>query len=545
VYHVNLFEKLLVPALSKLSNLIPDAGIWMNTQRPEWNDANNALAGGGVSVVTLCYLRRYLLFLADRLETVAGANFRVSHEVADWFDRVDSTLEIAQGLLSRGAFDAQDRKRLMDALGGAFSTYRGAVYHRGFSGKAELSVRRVADLCRVALRFIDQSIATNRRQDGLFHTYNLLEFATDGSSVEVVPLQEMLEGQVAVLSSGTLDPEQALEVLQALYDSALYRPSQRSFMLYPERDLPGFLEKNVVDEVRVGAIGLLVDLVAARDRSLLVRDADGIHRFQGDLRSADDLAQTLDSLGKDQRWAAAVERDRTAVLDLFEDVFQHRSYTGRSGVMYGYEGLGCIYWHMIAKLLLAVQENVLRARQEGSPESVQQSLARMYFRVRSGIGYEKSVTEYGAFPTDPYSHTPPEGGAKQPGMTGQVKEEILTRIGELGVHVENGSVRFAPELLRPFEFLEQPETYSYVDVTGTARSIPLSAGSLAFTFCQVPVVYERVEGTPRIHIEFSDGSSHQSQGSVLDAKLSAMLFTRSGAIDRIQVGVSRGDISAI
>ena len=53
VYHVNLAEKLLVPLLSKLSNLVPDGGIWMNTQRPEWNDANNALVGQGLSMVTL------------------------------------------------------------------------------------------------------------------------------------------------------------------------------------------------------------------------------------------------------------------------------------------------------------------------------------------------------------------------------------------------------------------------------------------------------------------------------------------------------------
>jgi len=45
VCHVNLLEKLLVPFLSKLSNLVPDGGIWLNTQRPEWNDANNALVG--------------------------------------------------------------------------------------------------------------------------------------------------------------------------------------------------------------------------------------------------------------------------------------------------------------------------------------------------------------------------------------------------------------------------------------------------------------------------------------------------------------------
>ena len=45
VVTVDLLEKLLVPALAKLSNFVPDGGIWLNTQRPEWNDANNALGG--------------------------------------------------------------------------------------------------------------------------------------------------------------------------------------------------------------------------------------------------------------------------------------------------------------------------------------------------------------------------------------------------------------------------------------------------------------------------------------------------------------------
>ena len=42
-----------MPLLVKLTNLVPDSGIWLNTQRPEWNDANNALAGWGLSLVTL------------------------------------------------------------------------------------------------------------------------------------------------------------------------------------------------------------------------------------------------------------------------------------------------------------------------------------------------------------------------------------------------------------------------------------------------------------------------------------------------------------
>ena len=53
---VTFTEKLLITLLTKLSNFIPEAGIWMNTLRPEWNDANNALVGNGASMVTLYYL---------------------------------------------------------------------------------------------------------------------------------------------------------------------------------------------------------------------------------------------------------------------------------------------------------------------------------------------------------------------------------------------------------------------------------------------------------------------------------------------------------
>ena len=42
IVKVNFIEKILATALAKLSNFIPEGGIWMNTQRPEWNDANNA-----------------------------------------------------------------------------------------------------------------------------------------------------------------------------------------------------------------------------------------------------------------------------------------------------------------------------------------------------------------------------------------------------------------------------------------------------------------------------------------------------------------------
>ena len=43
-------------------------------------------------------------------------------------------------------------------------------------------------------------------------------------------------------------------------------------------------------------------------------------------------------------------RTRRRSWTLYEEVFDHQSFTGRSGTFYKYEGLGCIYWHMVSKL---------------------------------------------------------------------------------------------------------------------------------------------------------------------------------------------------
>ena len=65
-------------------------------------------------------------------------------------------------------------------------------------------------------------------------------------------------------------------------------------------------------------------------------------------------------------WTDLVAANREDVYDVFESVFHHQRFTGRSGSMYKFEGLGSIYWHMVSKLLLAVQESVLEStRRQG------------------------------------------------------------------------------------------------------------------------------------------------------------------------------------
>ncbi len=146
------------------------------------------------------------------------------------------------------------------------------------------------------------------------------------------------------------------------------------------------------------------------------------------------------------------ESGRASLLEVFEEVFRHSEFTGRSGSFFAYEGLGSIYWHMVSKLLLAAQEALERAVAEGADPGTVDALRDAYEDVRQGLGYCKTPEVYGAFPVDPYSHTPGGKGARQPGMTGQVKEEVLTRAGELGLRVEDGAICFRPVLLRAPEW---------------------------------------------------------------------------------------------
>ncbi len=535
ILHVTLLEKLIVPALSKLSNLVPDGGIWMNTQRPEWNDANNALAGNGLSMVTLYYLRRYLAYLRDRLALHGTEIARLSTGVATWMRDIHQVFSSHRADLKGDRLTDATRKQILDALGGAFQGYRLEAYRRGLPGTVAVPVTEVSALCTTALAFLDHAIQANRREDGLYHAYNILEITGEGAAVH--PLYEMLEGQVAVLSSGSLGARETLHVLESLFASPMYQADRKSFLLYPARELPGFLERNRVSADAVERTPLLKSLMDAGETRILVRDADGVYRFHPDFHNARDLTAALDALESRDDWAKPVREGRAAVLSIFEEVFHHRAFTGRSGTMYGYEGLGCVYWHMVAKLLLAVQEIIFRSESDDTDQDTVSALIEQYFRIRAGLGFEKTVAEYGAFPSDPYSHTPSHAGAQQPGMTGQVKEEILTRFGELGVRIEDGAVSFRPSLLRTAEFLQEPRVFHYVDQGGATQSLDLPAGSLAFTFCQVPVVYT-LGSNPQILVTRNEGTE-SIPGDRLEPQPARDLLSRSGRIHRLDVVVPR------
>ena len=539
VYQVNLFEKLLVPLLSKLSNLVVDGGIWLNTQRPEWNDANNALVGQGLSLVTLCYLRRYVCFFQDLIKD-ESLDVMMSKEVGLWLVETSIAIEKLATLLGKGKLSAEQRHQSLVDLGMAASHYRQTVYkNEGFSGQSAQSVSQINKLLTNARKVIEHTINTNIRPDGLYNAYNLLN--VNGDKVDVETLYPMLEGQVAALSSGALDAEAAINVINTLFESDVYREDQLSFMLYPDRKLPNFLEKNCVNGEKVSNIPTLTAMLSLNDKRIIVKDDNGVCRFNADITNSNALQAVIEQV-KEQGFEIP-SNDQESIFALYEDTFNHQEFTGRSGGMFGFEGLGCIYWHMVSKLLLAVSESYFTALDNDEYESTLNILASLYYRVRDGIGFNKTALSYGAFPADPYSHTPKHSGAQQPGMTGQVKEEILTRFGELGIRVKNGRVAIQPSLLQSCEFKKEESTFRYLDVKGEWCEISVPGYGLAFTWCQVPFVYQLDESkAAQLTIQYQNGSEKMVTDMMLSEQDSAQIFARSGGIKQITVSLPSSEI---
>jgi len=221
-------------------------------------------------------------------------------------------------------------------------------------------------------------------------------------------------------------------------------------------------------------------------------------------------------------------------MELWRTTFAHREFTGRSSRFFMFEGLGSVFWHMTSKFLLAVQTCHARATDPG----VAEGLAAFYLDAREGLGSRKTPDVFGAFPVDPHSHSPAHRGAQQPGMTGQAKEDILIRFGELGVEARDGRLRFEPRLLQRDEFLDAPYRFVSLDIDGADTDWDLPAGSLAFTYCQVPVCY-RLGDHASIRLERLDGSVETVDGAELGREASAALVARRGTYRRVTVTVSR------
>ncbi len=478
VYTVNLTEKLIVPLLSKMSNLLVGGGIWMNAQRPEWNDANNAIVGIGLSMVTVYHVKSYLEFMETVFEN-ADSSYVISEEVVSWLK--SNLLSLSKYV---GSYKGNE-KVLLDEMGYAFSDYRENVYNNGFKAKSELTSGEILSWIKAAKAAIDYTIEVNKGD--VYTTYNLLK---DDFSTE--KMKPMLEGQSAIIGSGSLNAKETDNLLSSMKKDLL-NERLRCHTLYPIKTTKRFADKNFIT-LDINPID-----------GIVVKDANSKLHFASDISTSLILEDKLSKTDLS-------DEAKAQLLNEFENLFGHKKFNGRSDVMYKFEGIGCVYWHQNAKLALAVIESVQRCKDTNTEDA--KALYNSYKELMNGFTYRKSPAECFAIPTEPYSHTSFSGKSEQPGMTGQVKESLILRRIELGVKINDGQICFDNWFVADNEYNKD--------------------GELTFSIYSVPVKYKKADKNS-VSVYLKSGESLSFDNMKIDKATSNKIFLRDENIDRIEV----------
>ena len=139
----------------------------------------------------------------------------------------------------------------------------------------------------------------------------------------------MLEGQVAVLSSKALSAKEAKALLESLRKSDLYCKNRKSYILYADKRLPAFLDYNKVEAQSVKAIPTLANMIDREDKRIIEASPDDCFRFNSSIRNRFELGEVLDQLANDDLISASIALDEKAILDLYEDTFNHKELIGQ------------------------------------------------------------------------------------------------------------------------------------------------------------------------------------------------------------------------
>ena len=235
-------------------------------------------------MVTLCYMRRFTSHFKDMVSKSNDELFIVSQEAAVLFSSLAKILKDTETRTSKRITNIK-RLEIAKKLGKKAQDYRSSIYQNSFSGeKQAISKSNLVGFLESLNLHLDRTIKINKREDGMYHAYNLISHEKNGLAVSHLPL--MLEGQVAVLSSGYLEANESLSVLDNLKGSELFRKDQYSYLLYPAKQLPGFLEKNIVPKKLFKTSMLLQMLVKDKNPSVVTKDINGHVHFNGTFNNA-------------------------------------------------------------------------------------------------------------------------------------------------------------------------------------------------------------------------------------------------------------------
>lgn len=117
-------------------------------------------------------------------------------------------------------------------------------------------------------------------------------------------------------------------------------------MLYPNRELPRFVDRNNIPPAEIQRSALLKKLVAEGERSLVERDLQGRCHFSGSLANGREVGRVLQALAG-AGYASLVKRESARVLGLYERLFDQPLRIKLSGPR-----VGSATWDPLCGLML-------------------------------------------------------------------------------------------------------------------------------------------------------------------------------------------------
>ena len=226
-------------------------------------------------MVTVYYLKRFLNFFKELISQIKTKNINISSEVLLWFHEVDE--EITKNInISHTLCSDKERMNYVSGLGEIFENYREKIYSSGFSNFEKLSLNKLDSFLSKICNQFNETILDNRKDNGLFDAYNTINIDSKNQSIDIKKLDLMLEGQVAGLSCESQKPYSTTSTLKSLFSSNLYRADMKSFILYPEKKITPFLNKNIIDPDQLKKSILLRKMVNQKTHQLWSRIPMGI-----------------------------------------------------------------------------------------------------------------------------------------------------------------------------------------------------------------------------------------------------------------------------
>jgi hypothetical protein len=109
------------------------------------------------------------------------------------------------------------------------------------------------------------------------------------------------------------------------------------------------------------------------------------------------------------------------------------------------------------------------------------------------------------------------------------------------VKISGGKLVFDPYLLSKKEFLTTESEAGFVLVNGSTKTIHLEKGSLAFTVCQVPVIY-KMAGTDQVEVLYTNGTTEWLKTTTLTREISTRIMQRTDEVAELHVFVNENKL---